>query len=195
MELFTLSKIELLTLSKIRKHFPSQTADEHIHIIIQRPVETKEIHDTATYRRNAKKYHLWPDNLISFEVLALHMFHIFDRTEDGYIIINCEYGSEKEAEAVCLIDDEDLASVIWTQEFKMLFGLTTDSYSDLPRFDGELADTLLTQPIMKRYSMKYKMLLVQTKQQDVNLLLPFFTALPLVMMCPEYEVIWKGPMN
>jgi hypothetical protein len=34
---------ELLPLSKISKHFPSQPADEHIHIIIQRPVETKEV--------------------------------------------------------------------------------------------------------------------------------------------------------
>ena len=35
---------ELKPLSKISKHFPSQPADEHIHIIIQRPVETKEVH-------------------------------------------------------------------------------------------------------------------------------------------------------
>ncbi|CAI2194958.1 18663_t:CDS:2, partial [Funneliformis geosporum] len=33
---------ELPPLSKISKHFPSQPADEHIHIIVQRPVETKE---------------------------------------------------------------------------------------------------------------------------------------------------------
>src|SRR2546421_420199 len=37
---------ELLPLSKISKHFPSQPADEHIHIIIQRPPET-----TATSSR------------------------------------------------------------------------------------------------------------------------------------------------
>ena len=40
---------ELPPLSKISKHFPSQPADEHIHIIVQRPVETKEVHCTATY--------------------------------------------------------------------------------------------------------------------------------------------------
>ncbi|GES80764.1 hypothetical protein GLOIN_2v1636630 [Rhizophagus clarus] len=33
---------ELPPLSKTSKHFPSQPADEHIHIIVQRPVEAKE---------------------------------------------------------------------------------------------------------------------------------------------------------
>ena len=37
-----LGGVELLPLSKISKHFTSQPADEHIHIIVQRPVETKE---------------------------------------------------------------------------------------------------------------------------------------------------------
>ncbi|PKB92075.1 hypothetical protein RhiirA5_508396 [Rhizophagus irregularis] len=32
-----LGGVELLPLSKISKHFPSQPADEHIHIIVQRP--------------------------------------------------------------------------------------------------------------------------------------------------------------
>ena len=45
-----LEGVELKPLSKISKHFPSQPADEHIHIIVQRPVETKEVHCTATYR-------------------------------------------------------------------------------------------------------------------------------------------------
>src|SRR3954447_9774147 len=44
-----LGGVELLPLSKISKHFTSQPADEHIHIIVQRPVETKEVHCTATY--------------------------------------------------------------------------------------------------------------------------------------------------
>ena len=49
---------ELPPLSKISKHFPSQPADEHIHIIVQRPVETKEVHCTATYGRKTEKF-LW----------------------------------------------------------------------------------------------------------------------------------------
>ncbi|CAG8729434.1 8420_t:CDS:2, partial [Funneliformis mosseae] len=44
-----LGGVELLPLSKISKHFTSQPADEHIHIIVQRPIETKEVHCTATY--------------------------------------------------------------------------------------------------------------------------------------------------
>ena len=36
-----LEGVELPPLSKISKHFPSQPADEHIHIIVQRSVETK----------------------------------------------------------------------------------------------------------------------------------------------------------
>ena len=44
-----LGGVELLPLSKISKHFPSQPANEHIHIIVQRPVETKEVHCTAMY--------------------------------------------------------------------------------------------------------------------------------------------------
>ncbi|UZO24313.1 uncharacterized protein OCT59_016618 [Rhizophagus irregularis] len=72
--------------------------------------------------------------------------------KDEHIVINRECGSEKEI--VCLVDDEDLASVIWTQGFnttaifvvdisqsRHYFGLITDSYIDLLRFDGELADT------------------------------------------------------
>ncbi|UZO21093.1 uncharacterized protein OCT59_013496 [Rhizophagus irregularis] len=46
-----LSGVELPPLLKISKHFTSQPADEHIHIIVQRPVEMKEVHCTATYGR------------------------------------------------------------------------------------------------------------------------------------------------
>ncbi|CAI2199729.1 5278_t:CDS:1, partial [Funneliformis geosporum] len=51
-----LGGVELLPLSKISKHFPSQPADEHIHIIVQRPVETKEVHCTATYWRKSANF-------------------------------------------------------------------------------------------------------------------------------------------
>ncbi|PKC60542.1 hypothetical protein RhiirA1_444878 [Rhizophagus irregularis] len=46
-----LDGVELPPLSKISKHFSSQPVDKHIHIIVQRPVETKEVHCTATYGR------------------------------------------------------------------------------------------------------------------------------------------------
>ncbi|GES88801.1 hypothetical protein GLOIN_2v1033202 [Rhizophagus clarus] len=130
-----LDGMELLSLSKISKHFPSQPANEQIHIIVQHPIETKEVHCTVTYG------------------------------QDEHIVINRECGSEKEN--VCLVDDEDLASAIWTPGFKVdlpivaqqpfssswafpqiktLFGLTADSYIDLPR---ELADTTSYEKILK----------------------------------------------
>ncbi|CAI2194197.1 10205_t:CDS:2, partial [Funneliformis geosporum] len=42
-----LGGVELTSLSKISKHFPSQPAIEHLHIVLQRPVEAKDIHCTG----------------------------------------------------------------------------------------------------------------------------------------------------
>src|SRR3954469_22943574 len=50
-----LGGVELKSLSKISKHFSSQPADKHIHIIIQRPVEDKEVRCTASYGVTKKK--------------------------------------------------------------------------------------------------------------------------------------------
>ena len=44
-----LEGVELKLLLKISKHFSFQLADEHIHIIVQHPVKTKEVYCTATY--------------------------------------------------------------------------------------------------------------------------------------------------
>ncbi|GES89781.1 hypothetical protein GLOIN_2v1773372 [Rhizophagus clarus] len=48
-----LEGVELTPTSKISKHFSFQPVDEHINIIVQRPVETKEIHCS---RGKAKKF-------------------------------------------------------------------------------------------------------------------------------------------
>ncbi|EXX69219.1 uncharacterized protein OCT59_002028 [Rhizophagus irregularis] len=166
--------MELLPLSKISKHFSSQPVDEHIHIIIQRPVETKEVHCTAMYGRKSKKFQ-WTVTRRQITLLALKSrlrtcFTFPDGTEDKHIVINREFGNDKEI--ICLADDEDLASVIWTQGFKVdlpivvdtsqqpfsswtfsqintLFGLTADSYIDLPRFEGELAKTTNYEKILE----------------------------------------------
>ncbi|KAF0416575.1 hypothetical protein F8M41_007411 [Gigaspora margarita] len=66
-----------------------------------------------------------------------------DRTENEHIVINHEC-SGNEKEIICLVDDEDLAGVIWAQGFKVDLPIvveTSDSYIDLPRFDEELPDT------------------------------------------------------
>src|SRR5436305_7625711 len=125
-----LGGVELLPLSKISKHFTSQPADEHIHIIVQRPVETKEVHCTATYGRKSKKFQ-WTVTRGQITLSALKSrvrtcFTFPDGTEDEHIVINRECGGN-EKEIICLVDDEDLASVIWTQGFKVDFPIVVDT--------------------------------------------------------------------
>ena len=111
---------ELPPLSKISKYFTSQPADEHIHIIVQRPVETKEVHCTATYGRYKPEKFLWAVTCGQITLSALKTrlrtcFTFPDGTEDEHIVIN--YESEKER--IRLVDDEDLACIIWFQGFKV----------------------------------------------------------------------------
>ncbi|CAB4434128.1 unnamed protein product [Rhizophagus irregularis] len=199
-----LGGVELLPLSKISKYFHSQPADEHIHIIVQRPVETKEVYCTAT-----------------FEVSASHMFTFPNGTEDKHIVINRECGSEKEI--ICLVDDEDLASAIWTQGFKVdlpivvdtsqqpfsswtfpqiktLFGLTADSYIDLPRFDGGLANTTnykkILGHVLEDMVMKHKTCIhvtsanEATRREFISSVLHGVASCydDEVKVCPEYEL-------
>ena len=115
---------ELPPLSKISKHFPSQPADKHIHIIVQRPVETKEVHCTATYGRYKPEKFLWAVTRGQITLSALKTrlrtcFTFPDGTEDEHIVINRESGSGKERSTVRLVDDEDLACIIWSQGFKV----------------------------------------------------------------------------
>jgi hypothetical protein len=53
------------------------------------------------------------------------MFTFPDGAEDKHIVINRECGSEKEI--ICLVDDEDLASAIWTQGFKVDLPIVVDT--------------------------------------------------------------------
>ncbi|GBB91834.1 hypothetical protein RclHR1_19240001 [Rhizophagus clarus] len=82
---------KLLPLSKINKHFPSQPTDEHIHIIVQRPVETKEVHCTATYGCKSANFQ-WTVSreimlLESFKKKLCEYFTFLDGTENEHIII------------------------------------------------------------------------------------------------------------
>ena len=72
----------------------------------------------------------------------------------------------------------------WTfPKIKSLFGLTADSYIDLPRFDGGSADASdykkVLEHVLEDIAMKHKTCIHVT---SANVFLPFFTALPLVMM-------------
>ncbi|RIA95469.1 hypothetical protein C1645_816707 [Glomus cerebriforme] len=160
-----LEGVELKPLLKISKHFPSQPADEHIlHIIVQCPVETKEVHCTATYGRKSEKF-LWAVTRGQITLSALKTklqtyFTFPDGTEDEHIVINRESGKER----IRLVDDEDLACIIWSQGFKVdlpivvntsqqpfsswrfdkiktLFVLKADDYNELPTFVRGAKDT------------------------------------------------------
>ena len=122
-----LGGVELLPLSKISKHFTSQPADEHIHIIVQRPVETKEVHCTATYGRKSEKF-LWAVTRGQITLSALKTrlrtcFAFPDGNEDEHIVIIRENGKEH----VRLVDDEDLACIIWSQGFKVDLPIVVDT--------------------------------------------------------------------
>ncbi|GBC32911.2 hypothetical protein GLOIN_2v1571020 [Rhizophagus irregularis DAOM 181602=DAOM 197198] len=86
-----LEGVELKPLSKISKYFTSQPADEHIHIIVQRPVETKEVHCTATYGRKSANFQ-WTVSreMVSLEGFKKKLCEYFtfpDGTENEHIVI------------------------------------------------------------------------------------------------------------
>ena len=114
-----LEGVKLLPLSKISKHFTSQPADEHIHIIVQRPVETKEVHCTATYGAVTRGQII----LSALKTRLRTCFTFPDGTEDEHIVINRESGKER----IRLVDDEDLACIIWSQGFKVDLPIVVDT--------------------------------------------------------------------
>ena len=82
--------VELRSLSKISEHFPTQPDDEHIHIIVQRPVETKEVHCTATYGRKSVNFQ-WTvtREMVTSEGFKMKLCEYFtfpDGTENEHIV-------------------------------------------------------------------------------------------------------------
>jgi hypothetical protein len=87
-----LEGVELKPLSKISNPFPFQPADEHIHIIVQRPVETKEVHCTATYGRKRVTFQ-WTVTretvtLEGFEKKLCEYLTFPDGTEKEHLVIS-----------------------------------------------------------------------------------------------------------
>jgi hypothetical protein len=85
--------------SKISKHFPSQPADDNIHILVQRLTEVKEVHITATYNR-IKKIFQWKvtREIVSMAELKKMLrgyFEFPDGTEDKHIVIDHVMGGVK----------------------------------------------------------------------------------------------------
>ncbi|CAG8819876.1 44726_t:CDS:2 [Gigaspora margarita] len=138
-----LEGVELKPLSKISKHFLFQLADEHIHIIIQHPVETKEVHCIATYKHKSEKF-LWAVTREQITLSALKTrlrtcFTFPERTENEHIVINRKSGKER----IHLVDNEDLAYIIWSQGFKVDLPIivNTYDYNKLSTFVGGVKDT------------------------------------------------------
>ncbi|CAI2188419.1 15376_t:CDS:2 [Funneliformis geosporum] len=93
-------------------------------------------------------------------------FTFLDGTEEEHIVINCVLGERKKQNTMHLFVDEDLVSIVWTNSFKDdltidvdtcdsqqpfsswtfakikdIFSLKTDSYDELPQFDGGIVIT------------------------------------------------------
>ncbi|RHZ79302.1 hypothetical protein Glove_149g87 [Diversispora epigaea] len=84
---------ELKPLSKISKHFPTEPPEEHIHIIVRRPDEKKEVHCTATYGSKKPVNFLWivtrqTVSIKSFKDKLRRSFAFPDGTEDEHITIS-----------------------------------------------------------------------------------------------------------
>ncbi|RHZ82859.1 hypothetical protein Glove_103g174 [Diversispora epigaea] len=132
---------ELRPLSKINKHFSTEPPEEHIHVIIRRPDESKEVHCTATYLRKTNNFQ-WTvtrqtTSLKSFKEKLREIFTFPDGAENEHITISCvidsasdlyqtkstlcETTKDETVEGAGAIDrkniyfstDEDLASIVW----------------------------------------------------------------------------------
>uniref|UniRef100_U9UP52 Crinkler effector protein N-terminal domain-containing protein n=1 Tax=Rhizophagus irregularis (strain DAOM 181602 / DAOM 197198 / MUCL 43194) TaxID=747089 RepID=U9UP52_RHIID len=96
---------ELSPLSKISKHFTFQPADISSYSVLLR-----------------RRKFTAPQRMVS---RLRTCFTFPDGTEDEHIVINRECVIGKEI--VCLVDDEDLASIIWTQGFKIDLPIVVDT--------------------------------------------------------------------
>ncbi|CAG8615677.1 8181_t:CDS:2, partial [Ambispora gerdemannii] len=92
----------------------------------------------------------WPTNRVKTTLAELKSrlrtcFTFPDGIEDEDITISREIGSGKDRTTTQILNDIDLANIIWGDSFKgdllVDFCLTADSYDQLPRFKGEVAKT------------------------------------------------------
>jgi hypothetical protein len=144
---------------KISKWF-SKLDGEHIHVVIERPTDKKEIRCKATYGRNTAAFQWTPNRenttLAELKQLLRSLFTFPDGTEDKDIGI-----SRKDDDFLLrLLKDSELASVVWengywtelslvvdtTQQafsswdfakMKIVFGLAANSFSELSTFKVE----------------------------------------------------------
>ena len=161
--------VELLATRDVEDYWTEKPPKRHIHVIVEPPEFAKEINCIASYGRNNTVNFQWPTNRVktTLEELKSRLRTCFtfpDGTEDEDITISREIGSGKERITTRILNDTDLVNIIWSDSFKgdlafvvdtsqqpfsswtfgkmrLTFGLTADSYDQLPRFKGEVAKT------------------------------------------------------
>ncbi|CAG8761422.1 14521_t:CDS:2, partial [Racocetra fulgida] len=133
---------KLPPIQRLANTLPSQPADEHIHIIVQRPVETKEIHCTATYgrKKEACEYFMFPDETenghivigrivggagLKRKISTSKMHKKLDQTSSSSQSASDTVEIATECKVIQFSADEDLLSIIWTANSK------ADSYDHL----------------------------------------------------------------
>ncbi|CAI2169771.1 17928_t:CDS:1 [Funneliformis geosporum] len=71
-----LNGIELKPLSKTKKHFSNEPHKDKIHIIIEQPVESKEVYCIATYGRKMENFQwIITQNMVILSGLKAHILH------------------------------------------------------------------------------------------------------------------------
>ena len=158
---------ELFPVKKISKIFSEEPAEEHIHIIVERPTGKKEIHCKATYGRNTVTFQWTPTlkntSLAELKTLLRGCFTFPDGTEDKDIGISRDAIRKKDGLLLRLLKDSELISMVWDNGYQAelslvvdtsqrafsswdfakirpLFGLTATSYKELPTFEMGCVD-------------------------------------------------------
>ncbi|UZO10957.1 uncharacterized protein OCT59_002534 [Rhizophagus irregularis] len=172
---------ELSPLSKISKHFTFQPADISSYSVLLR-----------------RRKFTAPQRMVS---RLRTCFTFPDGTEDEHIVINRECVIGKEI--VCLVDDEDLASIIWTQGFKIDLPIVVDT-SQQPFFVVDKSRRY--SDIGARFGMKHKTCIhvtsanEATRREFISSVLHGVASCydGEVKVCPEYELSGshgKGPVD
>ncbi|GES80763.1 hypothetical protein GLOIN_2v1571020 [Rhizophagus clarus] len=115
---------ELPPLSKTSKHFPSQPADEHIHIIVQRPVEAKEPQRMGRWRKLCE-FFTFPDGTEN-EHIVISRAGLKRKFSTGKMRRKLDQVSSSSQSATA-----ESNTWLWIR-MKVLFGLKADSYDQLP---------------------------------------------------------------
>ena len=157
---------ELLPMDDITNVFPAPPK-KHIHVIVERPTNRKEIHCKATYGRNTETFQWTPTResttLAELKIFLRGCFTFPDGTDDKDIGISRDATRNKDGLLLRLLKDSELVSMVWVNGYQTelsfvvdtsqrafsswdfakirpLFGLTATSYKELPTFEMGCVD-------------------------------------------------------